>query len=251
MTVQPLFLLADSRPLFRTERAPALAKALEYHAGRGSRAAYVGASNGDAPEFCDMFVAAMTHSGVRDCSIVSSSFSKEDRRALEHAGLVVLAGGDVAAGWRVFERTGMKAAIEGCYRTGATIIGVSAGAVQLGNLATLRAPDDYGGWLPTFGLCPFLVDVHDEGRDWRHLAISVSMLGGATEGFGIPAGGGLVYSPDGIVVAQGECACRFVASPGGTRREVLHPNARSPTSFPSRCANPSRLDCETGTSHSH
>lgn len=51
---------------------------------------------------------------------------------MQRAQLIVLAGGDVRLGWNTFENTGMKDVIVDRYAHGAVLVGVSAGAVQLG-----------------------------------------------------------------------------------------------------------------------
>lgn len=59
---KPLFLLADSQPLFRNDSdtlLPALQESLLVSKSNITRAAYIGASKGDAPEFVELFVAAM------------------------------------------------------------------------------------------------------------------------------------------------------------------------------------------------
>jgi cyanophycinase len=224
--VQPLFLLADSQPLFWRHDSSALGAAFKRHAVRPSRAAYLGASNGDVREFYEIFEAAMAHFGVRDCHMVSSSFSREEQGFLESADIVLLAGGDVITGWQVFEATGMTSVIERRYREGATLVGVSAGAVQLGTHARMQTGAGHCEWFTTFGLCPFLVDVHDESAEWREIRAAVLTLGGTTEAFGIPAGGGLVYHADRSVEALGQHAYRFLASSGGIRREVVPPKSR-------------------------
>lgn len=123
--------------------------------------------------------------GIRCRQLISSAFSAEDRAFLETSDVVVLAGGDALAGWMVFENTGMGRAVANRYSDGATIIGVSAGAVQLGTCVRSRVDARYGEWVPTFGLCPFLVDVHDKSREWRDLSNAVVMLGGTTEALGV------------------------------------------------------------------
>jgi hypothetical protein len=50
--------------------------------------------------------------------------------------------------------------------------------------------------IDTLGLVPFVVDVHDEDRQWRSLDRVVSMLAGTAGGLGIPLGGGVIYHPD-------------------------------------------------------
>src|SRR5258708_7389212 len=73
-TIKPIFLLADSQLLFWRDgdelflgRVRALLAADDESAGRAPRAAYLGASNGDAPEFYQLFLAAMDQIEVRDC----------------------------------------------------------------------------------------------------------------------------------------------------------------------------------------
>ena len=137
-TIQPIFLLADSQLLFwRDEqgrrfldRARELIVAAETE--KTPKAAYLGASNGDAPEFYDLFVGAMAEIGIRDCRHVPSDPTAEDLAFLDEADLVLLAGGDVRQGWEIFQKTGLKDRIVQRYYAGAVLVGVSAGAVQLG-----------------------------------------------------------------------------------------------------------------------
>jgi peptidase E len=53
------------------------------------------------------------------------------------AHVLVLAGGDVEAGWNAFTRSGLRELIEMRYRAGAVLVGVSAGTVQLGKYAAV------------------------------------------------------------------------------------------------------------------
>ena len=54
------------------------------------KAAYLGSSNGDAPEFYDLFVAAMGEIGIRDCRMIPSEPQPEDRSFLEEADLIIV-----------------------------------------------------------------------------------------------------------------------------------------------------------------
>jgi peptidase E len=195
-TIKPIILLADSQLLFyREEGEPFLNRAVEAceegDIGRPLKAAYLGASNGDAPEFYDLFVAAMGEVGVRDTRMIPSDPQPEDRSFLESADLILLAGGDVERGWDVFERTGLKEAITSRYYAGALLLGVSAGAVQLG----LKGWNEDEKIFDTFRLVPFVIDVHDE-PGWARLGQIVPRAGEHARGFGIPSGGGAVYHPD-------------------------------------------------------
>jgi hypothetical protein len=126
---QPLYLLADSQLLFWKPRDRLLLEAaLDGLPPDGPlRAAYIGASNGDRPEFYDIFEAAMGAIGITNCRMVDSSFGPDDRAFLESSQLIVLAGGDVRLGWTTFQRTGMKEVIENRYAHGAVLVGIPSG----------------------------------------------------------------------------------------------------------------------------
>ena len=193
--IKPIYLLADSQLLFwREEETPYLErirKAIEEdEPGKEIRAAYIGASNGDATEFYDLFKAAMGETGIRTTRMIPSEPSPEDLEFLEAADLILLAGGDTRRGWEVFQGNGLQQKIVERYYGGALLIGVSAGAVQLG----LKGADDRG-LFDTFRLVPFVVDAHDE-PNWTQLTKVVPKAGEHVRGFGIPSGGGAIYHPD-------------------------------------------------------
>jgi len=194
---KPIYLLADSQLLFlRTDGSLYLDSIRNAIEAASPKAAYIGASNGDQPEFYSIFEAAMEGMEIRDCRMVSSRFSTEEASFLTTADLILLAGGDVIRGWRLFEQTGLKELIVKRYYEGALLIGVSAGAVQLGLLGW---PDD--GFSPDnvtdlFQLVPYIISAHDEEMEWEELKSAVQLLGGKFRGIGLPTGGGAIYYPD-------------------------------------------------------
>lgn len=196
--MQPIFMLADSQLLFWTEHGRPFLERVRGRLGPAEHvAAYVGASNGDRPEFFSIFQAAMEQVGIGDCRMIRSEYGLHDRASLLAAGVVLLAGGDVARGWRVMEQTGMGADLMARYRSGAVLMGVSAGAVLLGRKGWA---DDEGEprTFDALGLVPFVVDAHDEARRWDRLRRVIQAPPGGLRGVGIPTGGGLVYGPDGL-----------------------------------------------------
>lgn len=217
---QPLYLFADSQPLFW--RGGAFLAGVCQAAGNSQPdVAYIGASNGDSPDAHGIFAAAFEQIDMRRTHWVRADYSAADRDFLETADVVVLAGGDVEAGWNVFTRTGMRELIEQRYREGAILVGVSAGAVQFGKYAAV--PDANGGrkLLETFGLIDFLVDVHEEKRDWQGLSATIQLLEGAARGLGIPHGAALVVHGDGSFEPVGRPVEEFVLTDGRLRRSVL------------------------------
>jgi len=196
--VKPLYLLADSQLFFWKSGGDSLAERLRVDLDSGKpSAAYVGASNGDQPEFYSLFVAAMESMEISDCRMVPSQPSREDSVFLEKASLIVLSGGDVERGWHVFEQNGLKELLPRLRYDGAVLIGVSAGAVQLGlgHLSNAAQPKQ----IDLFRFAPFYVGAHDEGNDWFDLRALVNLSRSDTRGIGLPAGGGAVYHPDGTL----------------------------------------------------
>ncbi len=200
LPVQPIFLFADSQLLFwRKEGRPFLARAREgIDAGR-PKAAYVGASNGDQPDFYQLFLAAMEGVGITDCRMIPAAPSEEDQAFFEEADLILLSGGDVWRGWRAFKKSGLTRKLIERYYGGAVVMGVSAGAVQLGLHGWHEDGEESGEDGPELFECwklvPALVDVHQE-PEWTRLETCLAKAGGEVMGLGIPSGGGAIVHQD-------------------------------------------------------
>ena len=198
MVIKPLYLLADSQLFFWKSDSNSLAERVRADLDSSSpKAAYIGASNGDQPEFYSLFQAAMESMGISNCRLVPSQPSREDISFIEDADLILLSGGDVERGWRTFEQNGLKELVPRKRFDGAILMGVSAGAVQLGLgcLSTSAQPKQIG----MFGFAPFYVGAHDEENDWWDLRALVNLSQADTRAIGIPAGGGAVYQSDGTL----------------------------------------------------
>lgn len=198
-TIKPIFLLADSQLLFwRDEgelflgRARALIDGDRAGGERSPRAAYLGAANGDAPEFYQLFLAAMEQLEIRECRHVPAVPAAEDLEFLAGADLILLAGGEVRRGWDAFKAAGLDRTLVERYHGGALLIGISAGAVQLGLRGWDGASERTSEMLR---IVPFVVDVHDE-PGWGRLLQLVPRAGEHARGIGIPSGGGALYHPD-------------------------------------------------------
>lgn len=199
-SLKPIHLFADSQLLFWRQGTKLFMDSLKnLLANRPSKAAYIGASNGDNPEYYSIFEAAMEKIDINDCRMIQSAFTETDAAFVDEADIILLAGGDVCQGWDVMSRSGMKEAVIRRYQEGALLIGISAGAVQLGLFGwpeTTPTPDNM---ISTFKLVPFIVGVHDEKQQWQELKTAVHLMGGMLPGIGIPSGGGLLYHADKVI----------------------------------------------------
>ncbi|HEY0099546.1 MAG TPA: Type 1 glutamine amidotransferase-like domain-containing protein [Pyrinomonadaceae bacterium] len=222
--IQPIYLFADSQLLFWKNQGVLFLNSLrQLLENDAPKAAYVGASNGDAPEFYLIFEAAMEGIGIHNCRMVRSSFPAEDEAYLNEADIILLAGGDVAAGWKVFEESGIKELLIRRYYEGATLIGTSAGAVQLGLCGLIDGGQPLEELLHTFKLIPLVIDAHDEKQEWVRLKRTVRLLDGVEKGIGIPTGGGLIYYPNQSIEAIRHPLYEFSIRDGEIREALLMP----------------------------
>ncbi len=208
---KPIFLLADSQPLFRSggdALLTVLQENLRVAERNVTRAAYIGASNGDAPEFFELFVAAMDGINLHESRMIRSVFDEQDRAFLESADLLLLAGGNVDEGWAIMTNTGMDAVITRKYYSGAVVIGVSAGAMQLG----MGWHDQDGGISGGLKLVPYYIDAHSERDEWSQLRRIVAVREEYAKGFGIPFGGAMIYHPDMSIEAVRQPVAEFEKS---------------------------------------
>lgn len=193
--VKPIYLLADSQLLFwKDEHDNALLSGLVRIYGQHARVAYLGASNHYQPEFYEIFQAAMEGIGFHLLQSIRGDLP-EDVAFLKKADVIVLAGGDTQTGWQIFQEQGLDEIIIDRYLNGATLIGVSAGAVQLGLAGWIISDDKKFQVFPTLQLVPYLIGVHEE-PDWSQLHHVMTTCAEKRVAFGIPAGGGAIVHPD-------------------------------------------------------
>ena len=196
-TSNPVYLFSDSQLLFwKSDGICFLNSVTEGLQKNSLKAAYIGASNGDLPEFYDLFVAAMENIGIINCRMIHSAFPKDDQRFLEKADIVLLSGGDVEQGWDVFVKTGIREVVVRKHEEGAILIGISAGAIQLGMCGYREEEIQEERVFDAFQFVPYIIDVHKEKSDWKNLRKTVLFKGEYTKGIGIPTGGGMIYHED-------------------------------------------------------
>ncbi len=120
-------------------------------------------------------------------------------------------------GWTAFEESGVKDKLGERYYAGALLIGISAGAIQLG----LKGWDEEGIF-DTLRLVPFVVDAHGE-PDWPDLYRVLPKAGEHARGFGIPSGGGALYHPDYSVEPVRHPLTEVEITESGLRQALLMP----------------------------
>jgi cyanophycinase len=222
--MQPIYLFADSQLLFwRNQDGLFLDSIRKLIDSSAPRAAYLGASNGDDPAFYSIFEAAMEGIGIRDCRMILSSFPADDQSFIDESDIILLAGGDVERGWNVFKETGLKDIIIRKYYEGAVLIGISAGAVQLGMFGLSEVEGSANRLIDTFKLIPFVIGTHEERGEWISLKGAIELLNGSVRGIGIPAGGGLVYHPDHSIEAIRYSAYELTMKDGELNCSLLIP----------------------------
>ena len=226
LPLKPIYLFADSQLLFwRKEAGLFLDEVRRACEGDQLKAAYIGASNGDQPQFYDLFLAAMEGIDVEDCRMIRASFSPQDAAFIDQADIILLAGGNVQRGWDVLQSSGMKEFIVRRYFEGALLIGVSAGAVQLGLRGWGEGDESSAQLFETFMLVPFLISAHEEKEEWESLVKALELAGPNTPGVGIPSGGGMIYHADGSVEPVRYPLHQFSMEEGRIIRSILMPSS--------------------------
>lgn len=196
-TVKPILLCADSQLLFwQTEGVLFLNTMRDFIDKVDPTAAYIGASNDDQPEFYTIFQAAMENIGVNICRMIPSEVSAADEAFLREADIILLAGGDALKGWRTFEKNGLRELIAERYFDGAVLMGVSAGAMQIGLFVWSEDEADGGELTSAFGFVPFVIGAHEERDDWRRLRSVLRRAQPRFTAIAIPSGGGALYHND-------------------------------------------------------
>jgi cyanophycinase len=222
MLIKPLYLLADSQLLFWREGEQLFTQRLREHMDAPSpKAAYIGASNGDQPEFYSIFQSAMESIGISECRMVPSRISEDDKKFLEEANLILLAGGDVERGWTTFKDNGLKDLIPRKRYDGTLLVGISAGAVQLG-LGALTGTTNMKTE-EMFRFAPFFVGAHEEQEEWWNLRALVNLSQTEARGIGIPAGGGAIYYPDGTLEPVRKSLVEFSKEDDQVKEKLLLP----------------------------
>lgn len=186
-----LILLADSQLLFARARTAAFRAQLRAQlraAVAAKQGVYIGASNGDETAYYELAHAALTAMGA------TLAWQRAGEPALSpHYDFYLLAGGDVAQGWRYLSQPPVRAALEQAHDQGALMIGVSAGAMHLASALA----DDRPVCERFLGFHDAAVAVHEEHAHWPTHQRWMRMNDERPALLGIPMGSAVVCTPSG------------------------------------------------------
>ena len=189
-------------------------------------ALYIGAASGDDRHFGSALSTLLKGAGIR--KVVWPKLSKGKKKdvsaaktALHETDLVFVGGGDVEEGIRVLHEADLIRDFRTAAKRGVVYVGMSAGAIMLGE-RWIRWPradagDDEAETYECLGVAPCSLDTHGEGDGWLETqsfaAVRARELGKKARAYGVPSGGALVIAADGSLEARGEPVPVFAALP--------------------------------------
>lgn len=138
---------------------------------------------------------------------------EHDRHVVDGADLVFVSGGDPTHGAKVLARTGAAGWMREAHARGTPMMGVSAGAIDLGAWwidwpEDEDAPEEQADLVACTGVLPgHVFDTHDEVDGWEELHVAARLLarrGEKARFLGIPTKGALVFDEHGAMEVVGE-----------------------------------------------
>lgn len=223
METKPIFLFADSQLLFlkNDQQEYYLQSVMNDITNADPSCAYIGASNNDEPVFYELFIAAMQNLGLTNCKKISSSFNEDDRDFLDKADLILLAGGDTELGLEIFREKGIDEILQRKYAEGSILIGISAGAVQLG-WQSFTAVNKKMNATEALKLLPFIVLVHQD-KDELSKVEALLQISDIKRAYEIPMGGGLIFHQDKTIEAIRKPINEFILKEENLAHTLIFP----------------------------
>ena len=211
------YLLAGGRGWNRTDVDPVLEAILRGIGKPFPSIAYLGAANGDSPEFFQRTVVYLQKAGAGDVELAPIADAGVDlgaaKRILGRGDCVFIGGGDVAEGMRLLEERKMVPFLHELCGRGTPFLGTSAGSIMLSKCwVRWRDPDDdsTAEIFPCTALAGILCDTHGEADGWEELRALLRLVGDGQIGYGIPAGRAMGIHQDGAIEALGGGVARYL-----------------------------------------
>ena len=200
----PALLIAGGRPINETAVKSVLAAELKNF--EKPKVAYIGAANGDSAGFFETMRTFLLQAGASEVNFVRLAGGDTDTDAavktLSCADAVFLSGGEVEDGIKHIDRHGLAGLLRNLYGAGKKFIGISAGAIMLGDCWVrwdTPGDDDTAELFKCLGIIPHIFDTHAEDEDWIELKTALKLMGDDSTGIGIPRGGVIRAGCDGKI----------------------------------------------------
>lgn len=160
----PIVMLADSQLLFAKQGNDWFQQKVAGQVSeRPDFGVYIGASNHNEPAFYEMASEAMKDFGVQQTLFLRTGLEDLAQYRDRIPSIILLSGGDVAAGWALLKQPSIARWLVSCFQQGSLLLGISAGAIHLTN----GLPE---GELPAsvafFNLFNSVTLAHEEADNW-------------------------------------------------------------------------------------
>lgn len=200
--IKPAYLISGGPSADRAQLVDDLRTALESGGGAGLPVVYVGTANHDDGRFFSLMEAALLAAGAGSVTLApiwgDSADIEEARRLLAGAEVIFLSGGEPEDGMEGLRKAGLAGLLEERYREGALYVGISAGAIMMGEHWVhwdVKGDDSTARLIDCLGFFPMTFDAHGEQEDWKDLRCALSLMGSGSRGYGLSNDG--FYQVDG------------------------------------------------------
>lgn len=165
------------------------------------RAAHIGTANGDR------FIAVeRTIQAMKGCPVTLAPLAPHHcdlakaKQVIRESNVIFISGGEVEDGMAGLPKE-IRELLWQRYREGALFIGMSAGTIMMGKAWPHWDDEDNdfdNAYLfDCIGFVPTIFDTHCEDEGWPELKKAVELSPEGFTGYGIPAGGMVIYTPEG------------------------------------------------------
>jgi cyanophycinase len=222
---KPILLIAGHRGSRHFGTHPFLTEAIRITGKKNPLAVYIGAASRDDRSFGTALSRLVTAAGADKIVWPKLTGRKREsalaREALRSADLVFVGGGDVEAGLEALREAGLSGDLRAAAERGAVFVGISAGAIMLGERwirwPSAEAGDTEAETYECLSVAPCSLDTHGEDDDWRETrafaAVRARETGAKARAYAVPSGGALLVHADGKLEARTEPVIVFAALP--------------------------------------
>lgn len=182
-----LVMLADSSPLF-LERGRLWRFLSERREVVSPRVAYVGAANGDDPQWFELFKSSLVVLPRAQVFHVVAPYRDKGCRLLSRCDWVFLAGGDPWKAMALLKAGDAWQILKEHWRQEKLLMGLSAGAMMLGESMFTESGS---GLIKALDCVPYVVEPHGEKGDWKMLKLH--LRNGDPLGLALPLGAAVAF----------------------------------------------------------